>query len=201
MLGFVTVRTLVITCSLVTRFKTTQGIDLKQFWRYCLSTAVAAKWLATETGEDPELAFTIGIIHALGELMLHLGLPEQVMTLDKITSVYSENRLQMERDVFGFSYADATAELIARWQFPDVIVSAIRAFSRPIDADSLNRQGAILYLAALLARHAELKVPKNAQRSAGAAQVAELLGLKPNVIFDAMPSVDELRAGLENLMP
>lgn len=34
LLGFVTVRTLVITCSLVTSFKATPGLDLRQFWRY-----------------------------------------------------------------------------------------------------------------------------------------------------------------------
>ena len=36
MLGFVTVRTLVISSGLVSGFKTVPGLDLKQFWRYSL---------------------------------------------------------------------------------------------------------------------------------------------------------------------
>jgi HD-like signal output (HDOD) protein len=46
MLGFVTVRTLVISSGLVSGFKTVPGLDLKQFWRYSLHTAVSAKWIA-----------------------------------------------------------------------------------------------------------------------------------------------------------
>lgn len=201
MLGFVTVRTLVITCGLVARFKATPGIELRQFWRYSLSTAVAGKWLAAKTGENAELAFTIGIVHGLGQLMLHLGLPEQAGTLDKITSIYSENRLQMERDVFDFTYADVSAELVARWKFPDAMVEAIRAFSRPFEQENLNRQGAILYLAAWLARMDELGFDAEARQAACPRDVAGLLGLAPEVLLAEIPSLGELRAGLEDLMP
>lgn len=201
MLGFVTVRTLVITCSLVSRFKATPGINLRQFWRYSLSTAVAGKWLAGKTGENGELAFTVGIVHGLGQLMLHLGLPEQAGTLDKITSIYSENRLQMEQDVFDFSYADVSAELVARWKFPDPLVEAIRAFSRPFERESLNRQGAILYLAAWLARMDELGCDTAARQASCPRNVAGLLGLTPELLLAEVPPLGELRAGLEDLMP
>ncbi|MBV2235807.1 MAG: HDOD domain-containing protein [Sterolibacterium sp.] len=201
MLGFVTVRTLVITCSLVSRFKTTPGINLKQFWRYSLSTAVAGKWLAGKTGEESEMAFTAGVVHGLGQLMLHLGLPEQSTTLDKIVSIYSENRLQMEQDVFGFNHADVSAELVARWKFPDPLVAAIRAYSRPFEANDLNRQAAILYLASWLARMDELACDRAARQAALPTHVVELLALTPAVLLDEIPTLSELRAGLEDLMP
>lgn len=46
MLGFMTVRTLVVSSGLTGGFKAMPGVDLKQFWRYSLNTAVAAKWIA-----------------------------------------------------------------------------------------------------------------------------------------------------------
>lgn len=201
MLGFVTVRTLVITCSLVTRFKATPGIDQKQFWRYSLSTAVAAKWLAKRRGEDAELAFTIGIVHAIGELMMHLGMPEETTTLDKIASPFHENRLQMEQDVFGFDFSDVSAELVSRWKFPEPMVAAIRAFSRPIDPQSFNPHGVILRLATWIARADEAKLSNDELRASCPTQIAEVLGLAPNVILEEMPPLIELRAGLEELMP
>lgn len=201
MLGFVTVRTLVITCGLVARFKATPGLDLKQFWRYSLSTAVAGKWLAARLKEDAELAFTIGIVHGLGQLMLHLGLPEQATTLDKIVSIYNENRLQMERDVFDFTYADVSAELVARWKFPQTMVDALHAFSRPFVAESLNRQAAILYLAAWLARMDEQAGDAAARQSCCPHQVTELLGMTFETVLTEMPPLRELRTGLEDLMP
>ena len=50
MLGFVTVRTLVISSGLVGGFKTVPGLDLKRFWRYSLHTAVAARYIAKKVG-------------------------------------------------------------------------------------------------------------------------------------------------------
>lgn len=201
MLGFVTVRTLVITCSLVSRFKTTPGIDLRQFWRYSLSTAVACRWLAEKCGEDTELAFTIGVVHAIGELMMHLGMPEESTTLDKIANPYSDSRLQMERDVFGFNYSDVSAELLARWKFPDAIVAAIRASSRAFDPQDFNRQAAILHLASWAARTGESHVGSAAMRDKCPIRIVELLGLPPYAMLDQMPPLVELRADLEELMP
>src|SRR3954463_9072629 len=57
MLGFVTLRTLVISSGLVSGFKTVPGIDLRRFWRYTLHTAVGARWMAGKAGENGDLAF------------------------------------------------------------------------------------------------------------------------------------------------
>ncbi|TFI17950.1 HDOD domain-containing protein, partial [Herbaspirillum sp. 3C11] len=46
MLGFMTVRTLVVSTGLTGSFKSMSGVDLKLFWRYSLHTAIVAKWLA-----------------------------------------------------------------------------------------------------------------------------------------------------------
>lgn len=200
MLGFVTVRTLVITCGLVARFKATPGLDLRQFWRYSLNTAVTGKWLATQLKEDAELAFTIGVVHGLGQLMLHLGLPEQATTLDRIVSIYSDNRLQMERDVFDYTYADVSAELLVRWKFPQAMVDAMHAFTRPFEADTLNRQGAILHLAAWRARVEEQAADAATRQASCPLQVLALLELPPAALLTDMPPLNELRAGLDELM-
>lgn len=201
MLGFVTVRTLVITCSLVTRFKSTPGIDLKQFWRYSLSTAAAGKWLARECGHDGELAFTIGIMHGLGELMMHLGMPEESMTLDKIAHPFHADRLRIEKDVFGFNYSDVTAELAERWRFPPDIVAALRGYGRSLEADNFNPQSAILQLATWLARAEENHLSAEQMRAGFPERVAGLLGYTAEQLLDEIPSPHELRAGLEDLIP
>src|SRR5471032_2131471 len=64
MLGFVTVRTLVISSGLVSGFKTVPCLDLKQFWRYSLHTAVSAKWIAKKTKENTDLGFTFADVGA-----------------------------------------------------------------------------------------------------------------------------------------
>ena len=207
MLGFVTVRTLVITCSLVTRFKTTPGMDLRQFWRYSLSTAVAAKWLAQHTAQssrmphDEELAFTIGIIHALGELLMHLAMTEEFTTLDKIVGPLDVRRLKTERDAFGFDYSEVSAELALRWKFPETMIAAIHAFPRPLDQKTFLPMAAIIHLAVWLVRVDENHISAEEIRASFPAPVAESLGINPTVILEQMPPLAELRAGIEELIP
>jgi len=54
MLGFVTVRTLVISSGLVSGYKTVPGLNLPQFWRYSLHSAVSARWIARQTGDNQD---------------------------------------------------------------------------------------------------------------------------------------------------
>ena len=207
MLGFVTVRTLVITCSLVSRFKSTQGLDLRQFWRYSLTSAVLCQWLARQCGEEEEMAFTLGVVHAIGELMMHLGMPEETGTLGKIVNFYADTRLQTEKDVFGFHHLDVSAELLARWKFPEPLITALRASSRKFDPQSFNRHGAILQLATRLARASERDFDGSDNDRFGAVRanppttVLNLLGLTPDTLFGQLPPLAELRGGLEEMLP
>ena len=46
MLGFVTVRTLVISSGLTGGYKSMPGLDLNQFWRYSMHAAAVSGWVA-----------------------------------------------------------------------------------------------------------------------------------------------------------
>lgn len=70
MLGFMTVRTLVVSTGLTGGFKNVAGFDLKKFWRYSMHTAVVAKWLAKQKKVNSDFAFTVGMMHAIGQLDL-----------------------------------------------------------------------------------------------------------------------------------
>ena len=198
MLGFVAVRTLVISSGLVNGFKAAPGLDLRQFWRYSLNTAVAAKWLAQHTEENSELAFTVGMTHAIGQLVIHTGLPEQAAALDKTLGILADGRIEAERKVLGYDYAEVSAELAARWKFPPAFVDAIRAFPRPLEQQSLDAVAAIVHLAAYHARVHENR-PAD-PRAAYPNAVAAALGLDAYVTFDKMPPLAELSEGLEELI-
>lgn len=198
MLGFVTIRTLVISTGLVNGFKSASGIDLKQFWRYSLNTAVAAKWLAHHTEENAELAFTVGMTHAIGQLVIHAGLPDKASALDKAVGILSDARLEAERKEFGYDHAEVSAELAARWKFPAAFSDALRAFPKPLEQQPLNRVAAIVHLAAWHAKANEHKT--TGDRAAYPTDVAKALGVDPYVTLDHMPPLAELCEGLEELI-
>ncbi|MES2742196.1 MAG: HDOD domain-containing protein [Pseudomonadota bacterium] len=200
MLGFVTVRTLVISSGLVSGFKTVPGLDLKQFWRYSLHSATAAKWIAKQVGENTDLAFTIAMMHGIGQLVIHSAMPEQAMQLDKVAPPLDSRRLDAEQASLGYTFADVGAELASRWKFPASFSAAISAFPDPTGADPLNRMAAVIHLAAWRARIDESKLTPEEVSVCYPTAVASALGLAPNVLIDTMPSLEELSAGLEDLV-
>jgi HD-like signal output (HDOD) protein len=200
MLGFVTVRTLVISSGLVSGFKTVPGLDLKQFWRYSLHTAVSAKWIAKKTRENTDLAFTIGMMHAIGQLVIHSAAAEQAMALDKVTGPLDPRRLDAEQASLGFTYADVGAELAKRWKFPMAFQDTIAAFPEPHKDGELNRLAAVVHLAAWRARVEQNKLSPEEIAACYPADLAEELGLEDGALTDDMPPPDELSAGLEELV-
>lgn len=200
MLGFVAVRTLVISSGLVNGFKSVTGLDLKDFWRYSMHTGVAAKWIAKKTRDNQELAFTIGMMHAIGELVIHSAIPAKAAELDGIVAPLDERRLAVEKEALGFSYEDAGAELARRWQFPAAFSDAIAAFPAPLERGAVDRLAAIVHIAAWRARpqQADLSSDELAERFPTA--VAEVLGLDAETVIDDMPPLEELAAGLDEMM-
>jgi HD-like signal output (HDOD) protein len=196
MLGFVTVRTLVISSGLVSGFKTVPGLDLRQFWRYSLRTAVAAKWIAKKTKQNTDLAFTIGMMHAIGQLVIHSAMPEQAMALDKIAGPLDSRRLDAEQASFGYGFADVGAELARRWKFPAAFAETIAAFPNPGE----NGLAAVIHLAAWCARVDENKLSADEISACYPNEVADSLGLDDDALIDEMPPLDELSAGLEELI-
>ncbi|MCG2585640.1 HDOD domain-containing protein [Massilia sp. TS11] len=200
MLGFVTVRTLVISSGLVTGFKTVPGMDLKTFWRYSLHSAVGAKWLAKTCKENMDLAFTIGMMHAIGQLVMHAAMPEQAMQLDKTALPLSHGRFDAEQAAFGYTFADVGAELANRWKFPPVFASTIRAFPAPQGESGIDRMAALIHLAAWRARCDEAHASREDMLAQFPSAVAGALGLSEAALLDEMPPPAELAAGLEELV-
>jgi HD-like signal output (HDOD) protein len=195
MLGFVTVRTLVISSGLVGGFKTVPGMDLKRFWRYSLHTAVAAKWLAKKVGVNTDLAFTIGMMHAIGQLVMHAGLPAEAQEMDQTVGPYHGGRMAAETAAFGFNYSEVGAELAVRWKFPDIFADAIRSFPVP---DS--RMAGVIHVATWCAQAEELKLDPEQRAASLPAEVAQGLGLSGDELLVEMPGLGELSAGLEELI-
>jgi len=200
MLGFVTVRTLVISSGLVSGFKSVPGLELKQFWRYSLNTAVGAKWIAKQARENTDLAFTIGMMHAIGQLVIHAAMPEQAIELDKAAPPLDARRLDTEQASLGYTFADVGAELASRWKFPEPFALAIKAFPHPTAETPLNRMAAVLHLAAWRARVEENKLSHEEKVACYPTEVAAALGLAPDLLLDDMPELSELSEGLEELV-
>ena len=213
MLGFVMVRNLVVGSGLAGGFKMAPGLDLPKFWSYSLQTAVTARWLARPAKVNADLAFTVGLLHAIGQLVMHAAMPEQMLHIDRIVHPLDARRADIETQTFGYTYSEVGAELARRWHFPDEIVDAIRCCSAPLEHPEASSVAMAVHLGVWRARMqahqwgaeemlATYPEPVGRQLGLNATWVPELAEVQPPDVkrMEAMPALDELCGDLQTLM-
>ena len=200
MLGFVTVRTLVISSGLTGGYKSMPGLDLNQFWRYSMHAAAVSGWVAQQVRVNRDQAFTVGLMHAIGELVMHAGMPAAMLQLDQQSSPMDDDRLAVEERTFGYQFATVGSELARQWRFPLSFVEAIRHFPAPLAQPKFDPVAGVLHLAAWRARAELHQLDAAAMAAQVPAEVCAALGMAPDVLLKEMPPLAELCEGLEALI-
>ncbi len=131
------------------------GLDLERFWRRALSTATAAKLLATAVSARlADDAFVCGLLCDLGILATwRCARDEYGPILEE--AVRSGRPLEeIERERLGLTHADLGRELLQAWKLPDILCQVIGAHhADSLDAlpESARQLGAIVRSAARVA--------------------------------------------------
>jgi len=133
-LGFNTLRTLVLASAVTGAFKAGPSFDLKGFWLKSFQVAGICRLLAKQSGADAEIAFTCGVMHDIGELLIQTGAPQVAERINSVTKTGTTGRAAIETLQLGFGYPEVGAELARRWQLPTVIQHAIAYQARPMQA-------------------------------------------------------------------
>lgn len=128
-LGFNTLAQLVLSLSVFSLFSTFDNEDFSMldFWKHALATGVCAELLAKRMKfPRPEEAFTCGLLHDIGKLVLHEIDPDRLFDIVRESSARKLSFVEVERewDLPGHAYL---GEVIAtKWGLPQVIRLAIR---------------------------------------------------------------------------
>lgn len=200
MLGFVMVRNLVVGCGVTAAFKPMAGVDLPQFWRYSLHTACASRWVARAAGQNTDLAFMTGLMHGLGQLLMHAVQPERMKPLDAKCHVLDAQRPELELSTLGYHFAEASAELASRWKFPQEVTDPLRSCTAPLQADPPSPLAAVLHIAMWRARVEALKLSAEEASSTCPRKVADSLDL-PLVWLPELATLGGDHPALEEPMP
>jgi len=192
MLGLTRVRALVLGAVLDQSFGHVPGVKLEQFWRYSFNTANLARYVAVQVDIDLNLAFTVGMVHSIGELVMHVGMPDHMSKLDVTVPPLAIRRAETEFKTFGYTYADVGAALARSWHFPKNIVGAIAHQRAPFDNDLYEPMAGVIHMAAWRARAAELKQDRADLIHTYPDEVGELLRLDPDLLMDDFEGVLEV---------
>jgi len=187
MLGLIKVRALVIGAVLDQSFHAVPGMKLEQFWSYSLNTANLSRYIAKPIKIDENTAFTAGLVHSIGELIMHVGMPEAMAQLNETVEPLSIKRADAERSVFGYCYADAGAALAKDWKFPKPMVDAIRHQIAPFENDTYEPIAGVIHMAAWRARAEERKLSGQQLIVTYPDEIGEVLGVDPDSLMDDVP--------------
>jgi HD-like signal output (HDOD) protein len=154
-LGLDQVTSLTTAAAVAGAFKTVPGMEMQAFWRYSLDVAKLSRKLANLVHSNLSLAFTAGLVHAAGELVMHLGMPDQMRWLNERVEPLALKRIAAEVHLLGYSYAEAGAGFCEQWAFPATLVDAIRHQNAPLENDTYEPLAGVLHLASWRVRARE----------------------------------------------
>ncbi|MCK6410835.1 MAG: HDOD domain-containing protein [Azonexus sp.] len=140
-IGFRAVRSMVLAVGVTGLFKVDKcpGFDLRSYLRHGVGVALVARALASHYGRNPEMAFTGGILHDLGQLALAANFPGELSAALAYREQHDCPLVVAERDLLGIDHAAIGGILAENWSFPDTLRAALADHHAPAaaTADSL----------------------------------------------------------------
>jgi HD-like signal output (HDOD) protein/CheY-like chemotaxis protein len=135
-LGFETVKSMVVTLKLLSQYDKVKPVyfSIDRLWRHSTEVARISRRLALMYSDDPvlaESAFTAGLMHDLGKLVLASNFDEQYSGAQALARQQHIPLWNVEKQIFGASHAEIGAYLLGLWGMPLDLVEAAALHHNP----------------------------------------------------------------------
>ncbi len=157
-LGVNRVVNIIMATALIQRFDMrTADFDVRLLWRHALGVAICARVLAEQIGIDPEMAFTAGLLHDIGQVLMFAAAPSAYAQSLELRQRNDVSILAAEIEVFGYDHTAAGSLLAKDWKLPSEIAEAIAAHHEPdLDSNTGSELGDLIHLAEVLSHALDL---------------------------------------------
>lgn len=137
-LGFRAVRSMVLAVAMNGAFRVENcaGFAVQAYLRHSIGTALAARALAPLVGQNPEYAFTAGLLHDIGQLVLAANFAPQYAEMLAYQSEHDCPLVVAERDVLAIDHSVAGGLLAEAWHFPEMLRGAVLEHHAPASAEA-----------------------------------------------------------------
>ncbi|HXT10704.1 MAG TPA: HDOD domain-containing protein [Candidatus Angelobacter sp.] len=116
------------------------AVESNELWRHSLTAATAAEFVVTrgiEMNVDPPVAFTVGLLHDIGKLVLTQVLtPEHQRDIHALITDRGFSRYEAEKGVLGTDHGEVGGALLRAWNLPEDIIEAVANHHTPVLAPS-----------------------------------------------------------------
>lgn len=103
----------------------------KNFWTHSIMVALTTREIIsssekyTEKKIDINNAFTAGLFHAIGRLILYQYFPEYFMEIFELTKTEDMELHKIEEKELGINHAEIGAVILDRWKLPEFICDSV----------------------------------------------------------------------------
>jgi HD-like signal output (HDOD) protein len=134
-LGLETIKALVLSINSFSQYEKaeTGPLKIESLWNHSTEVASSAKHISKLEGEDAraiDQAFTAGMLHDIGKLVLAVNLPAEYAEAMRLAQSGIELPLA-EHSVLGATHADVGGYLIGLWGLPVPVVEAVALHHTP----------------------------------------------------------------------
>lgn len=127
------------------------GMDTGHLWRHSVMTAVTAETLARRIGQNEAAAFTAGLLHDVGKLILMSAEPMVYTMIVQEAGTNGLLFLEKEFSHLGVTHAEVGARLLERWKLPaNVAAVVLHHHGSPLGAYPFEQVAATVSLANVL---------------------------------------------------
>jgi putative nucleotidyltransferase with HDIG domain len=177
-----------------------RGFSAEALQRHSNIAAIAAGALALEVEEPEGIAFTAGLLHDVGKLVLALGERDKYVAVVEECRTSGASLSEKEKTVFGFNHDEIGARLLQRWGVPVEVVMPALGHNDPEPSGEWHRFVTITNMGSRLANYIELGKDKAPAmpfvQMPGVKPLADALKLRDNQVTDWEHAV---RAKVEQL--
>ena len=200
LLGMDKLKTLVIASGFANSVSEVEGLKLPEFWSDSFHVAELAQWLAHHTDlVNKDEAFTAGIVHNIGRLLIHLAEPELAIGVQETVASKRASRIKAEEDAFGFTTQFAGQKLLEHWRLPELLSRAVGEHKRPFANGEPMPLACILNLACYLNACVRNERDADLVREGFPMAVAKAAGLPDSIVYDLDDALS-LDNGLDQLI-
>ena len=108
-----------------------RALPVNELWKHAVTAAVAAETVAKQVNDDEATAFTAGLLHDIGKVILAVTASEIYAALQAEGTREGQTIIEAEKSMLGVDHTEVGGRLMSRWNLPTHLVVAAKCHHQP----------------------------------------------------------------------
>ena len=173
-------------------------LEADLLWSQSVTCALAAEIVAERSGQDLDVAYTVGLLHSLGMVAIDDWIDRTRPGLKLAQQGFPREATEAERAALGFTQADTGAALLRHWDFPTPMCEPVRWQYAPRSCSGHVRMACLLQVAKWI--RTAISRPRNERPAPPVEGVLQMLPLRVSELDDLVASAQRKLKEVSSLL-